>query len=100
VQDPNGQTTYFNYNEDDQMITMYYPDPNLHTIQSWTYDDAHNLTSRTTVHDSSDPNNPGYTQSFTYDIRGEEMGVASKHFTFNQVTLDVAQSRLPRRQGL
>jgi YD repeat-containing protein len=47
VQDPNhyggSLLTYFAYNESDQMITMYYPDPSLSIIQSWTYDDAHNL---------------------------------------------------------
>jgi RHS repeat-associated protein len=73
VRDPNGQTTYFQYNEADQMITMYYPDPTLHTIQSWGYDNAHNLTSRTTVHDST---YQGYTQSFTYDIRNRKTGMS------------------------
>ncbi len=74
VQDPKqygtSLATYFLYNEADQMTTMYYPDPSLTTIQSWTYDDAHNLTSRTTVHDST---TQGDTQSFTYDFRNRKI---------------------------
>ena len=71
VQDPNhyggSLLTYFDYNESDQMITMYYPDPSLSIVQSWTYDDAHNLASRTTVNNE--------TQSFTYDIRNRKTGM-------------------------
>jgi RHS repeat-associated protein len=57
--------TYFAYNESDQMIAMYYPDPTLTTLQQSSYDDAHNLASRTTV--------GGKTQSFTYDVRNRKI---------------------------
>ncbi len=61
--DPNGQPTWFTYNASDEKITMIYSD---HTqFQSWTYDDAHNLASRTTVN--------GETQSFTYDNRNRKV---------------------------
>src|SRR5581483_7233431 len=84
VQDPNhwggSLATYFAYNESDQMTTMYYPDPSHSITQSWTYDNAYNLTSRTTVH--------GETQSFTYDIRNRKTtmswsnGADSASFTY------------------
>ena len=69
VKDPKQQgtnlATFFEYNESDQMTRMYYP--GLTETQSWAYDDAHNLASRTTVH--------GETQSFTYDIRNRKVGM-------------------------
>jgi RHS repeat-associated protein len=72
VKDPKQQgttlATFFAYNESDQMIAMYYPDPTLTTLQQWSYDDAHNLASRTTV--------GGKTQSFTYDIRNRKTGMS------------------------
>jgi RHS repeat-associated protein len=72
VKDPKQQgtalATYLAYNESDQMIAMYYPDPTLTTLQQWSYDDAHNLASRTTV--------GGKTQSFTYDIRNRKTGMS------------------------
>jgi RHS repeat-associated protein len=71
VQDPNhwggSLATHFFYNESDELITMYYPDQ---SIQSWTYDDAHNLASRTTVHGAPE------TQRFTYDIRNRKTGMS------------------------
>ena len=65
-QDPEGQTTYFGYNESDQMNLMYYP--GLTQSQQWTYDDAHNLHSRTTVN--------GEIQSFAYDIRNRKTSMS------------------------
>ena len=59
VRDPNGNTTTFTYDASDQKIEMTYPGGTQ--SQSWTYDDAHNLKSRTTV--------GGKTQSFGYDNR-------------------------------
>jgi RHS repeat-associated protein len=68
VKDPKQQgtslVTYFAYDESDQRIAMYYPDPDLTTTQQWTYDDAHNLTSHTTV--------GGKTEQFAYDIRNRK----------------------------
>ncbi len=64
-QDGGSLATYFAYNESDQMIAMYYPDPNLTTLQQWSYDDAHNLASHTTV--SGDK-----TEQFTYDNRNRK----------------------------
>jgi RHS repeat-associated protein len=63
-QDGGSLATYFAYNESDQMIVMYYPDPNLTTLQQWSYDDAHNLVSHTTV--------GGKIEQFTYDIRNRK----------------------------
>jgi RHS repeat-associated protein len=72
VKDPNQHggslATFFQYNESDQLITMYYPDQSHSIVQSWTYDDAHNLTSRTTVNNE--------TQSFTYDNRNRKTGMS------------------------
>jgi RHS repeat-associated protein len=84
VKDPKQQgitlATYFVYNESDQMIAMYYPDPGLTEYQQWTYDDAHNLASRRTV--------AGEIQSFTYDIRNRKTDMSWDnqadwaHFTY------------------
>jgi YD repeat-containing protein len=70
VQDPNhwgvpGVATYFGYNESDQMNLMVYPGGTEY--QQWSYDDAHNLASRTTVHGAPE------IQRFTYDIRNRKV---------------------------
>lgn len=74
VQDPKQQgtqlATYFEYNESDEMIRMWYP--GLAEKREWSYDDAHNLKSRTTV--------GGKTQSFTYDIRNRKVGMTWDNF--------------------
>ena len=68
VQDPKQQGggpnagTYFEYNESDERIRMWYPGRTQK--QEWTYDDAHNLVSHTTV--------GGKTEQFTYDIRNRK----------------------------
>jgi RHS repeat-associated protein len=63
VTDPNGHHTTFTYDASDQKITMTYPGGTQ--SQSWAYDNAHNLKSRTTVHNE--------TQSFTYDNRNRKI---------------------------
>ncbi|MFZ0916979.1 MAG: hypothetical protein WAN04_08815, partial [Candidatus Udaeobacter sp.] len=62
--DPN-YTTTFEYNASDEKTKMTSPGG---SFQSWAYDDAHNLASRTTVH--------GEIQSFTYDIRNRKTGMS------------------------
>jgi RHS repeat-associated protein len=68
VQDPKQQgggvtaATYFEYNESDQQIRMWYPGQT--EKQEWTYDNAHNLVSHTTV--------GGKIEQFTYDIRNRK----------------------------
>jgi RHS repeat-associated protein len=63
VTDPKLQITTFNYDASDQKKKMTYPGGTQ--FQSWTYDDAHNLASRTTV--------GGKTQSFGYDNRNRKI---------------------------
>jgi RHS repeat-associated protein len=65
VRDPKGQTTGFAYNASDEKITMTYPGGTQ--SQSWTYDNAHNPASRTTV--------GGKTQTFTYDNRNRKIAM-------------------------
>jgi RHS repeat-associated protein len=72
--DPKGQTTYFAYNESDQMIALYYPDPNFLILQTWDYDDAHNLASRTTVNGNTNPSS-NEVQHFTYDNRNRKVSM-------------------------
>ena len=60
--DPGARQTTFDYDASDQKITMTYPGGTQ--SQSWTYDDAHNLVSRTTV--------GGKVEQFTYDIRNRK----------------------------
>ena len=62
VTDPGARQTTFDYDASDQKITMTYPGGTQ--SQSWTYDDAHNLVSRTTV--------GGKVEQFTYDIRNRK----------------------------
>ena len=62
VTDPGARQTRFDYDASDQKITMTYPGGIQ--SQSWTYDDAHNLVSRTTV--------GGKIEQFTYDIRNRK----------------------------
>jgi RHS repeat-associated protein len=68
VQDPKQQgggpdaATYFEYNESDERIRMWYP--GRVQKQEWTYDDAHNLASHATV--------AGKVEQFTYDIRNRK----------------------------
>jgi YD repeat-containing protein len=58
VKDGNNQQTTFEYDASDQKMKMTYPDL---SFQSWAYDDAHNLKSRTTVN--------GETKYFAWDNR-------------------------------
>ena len=69
-QDPKGQRTWFAYNEADQMIAMYYPDPNFVIFRTWAYDNAHNLANRTTVTGGTE------IQRFTYDNRNRKTGMS------------------------
>jgi RHS repeat-associated protein len=62
VKDGNIHTTTFAYDASDQKFTMTYP--NNGGIQSWAYDDAHNLKSHITV--------SGHTQYFAYDERNRK----------------------------
>jgi RHS repeat-associated protein len=67
---PNGDpnyTTIFAYNASDQRTRMTYPPVSGHSdFQSWDYDDAHNLKSRTTVN--------GEMLLFGYDNRNRKYG--------------------------
>jgi RHS repeat-associated protein len=65
VKDSNLHVTTFDYDASDQKTKMTYPGS---SYQSWAYDNAHNLKSRTTVH--------GETQSFTYDNRNRKTGMS------------------------
>ncbi len=62
VTDAKGKMTSFQYNASDEKIKMTYPEGTQ--FQSWVYDNAHNLASRTTVN--------GKTQSFVYDNRNRK----------------------------
>ena len=62
VTDPNVHYTSLYYDASDRKTPMTYND---NSTQGWTYDDAGNLESRTTVN----PVNPRETQCFGYDIR-------------------------------
>jgi YD repeat-containing protein len=62
VTDPGLRQTTFDYDASDQKKTMTYPGEIQ--SQSWTYDDVHNLMSRTTV--------GGKVEQFTYDIRNRK----------------------------
>ena len=66
VTDPRGKVTSFQYNASDERITMTYPGGTQ--SQSWVYDNAHNLASRTTVN--------GETQRFTYDNLNRKTGMS------------------------
>lgn len=67
IRDANNHTTTFAYNASDERIAMTYPGGG--GTQSWVYDDAHNLTSRTTVRGAPE------TQRFTYDLRNRKVGM-------------------------
>ena len=73
VLDPNGQTTYLGYNESDQLNEIVYP--GLIEFQSWAYDDAHNLASRTTVNGNANPAS-NEIQRFHYDIRNRKISMS------------------------
>jgi RHS repeat-associated protein len=62
IKDGNNHITTFDYDASDQKLTMTYPGGS--GTQSWAYDDAHNLITRTTVN--------GETQYFGYDIRNRK----------------------------
>lgn len=69
VRDPGAKVTTFEYDASDRKTKMIYPYPYPYPFntqyQSWTYDNAGNLTSRRTV--------GGPTQNFTtYDIRNRK----------------------------
>jgi RHS repeat-associated protein len=65
VTDPRGKLTSFHYNASDERITMTYPGGTQ--SQSWVYDNAHNLASRTTVAGGTE------IQRFYYDIRNRKI---------------------------
>jgi RHS repeat-associated protein len=67
IRDAKNHTTTFAYNASDERIAMTYPGGG--GTQSWVYDDAHNLTSRTTVRGAPE------TQRFTYDLRNRKVGM-------------------------
>src|SRR4029077_19059665 len=67
VTDPGLRQTTFEYDASDQKRTMTYPGGIQ--SQSWTYDDAHNLMSRTTV--------GGKVEEFTYDSRNRKETMTS-----------------------
>jgi uncharacterized protein (TIGR02594 family) len=65
VTDGESHNTTFEYDPSGLKTKMTYPD---NSTQSWTYDDAHNLKSRTTVAV------PPETQNFAYDNRNRKTG--------------------------
>jgi YD repeat-containing protein len=65
VKDGNLHVTTFDYDASDQRRKMTYQGG---SYQSWAYDDAHNLKTRTTV--------SGKIQSFTYDNRNRKTGMS------------------------
>jgi RHS repeat-associated protein len=67
VTDPRNKIISFQYNASDERITMTYPGGTQ--SQSWVYDNAHNLASRTTVHGAPE------IQHFTYDNRNRKTGM-------------------------
>jgi len=67
VTDGNGQPYKFKYDAAGLKTQMTYPN---NSSQSWAYDDAHNLKSRTTVAGGSE------IQNFLYDIRNRKTGEA------------------------
>jgi RHS repeat-associated protein len=66
VKDGENRQTTFAYDASDRRITMTYP--NTSQFQSWAYDDAHHMKSRTTVN--------GKTEYFAYDNRNRKSGRA------------------------
>jgi RHS repeat-associated protein len=78
VMDSNLQITLFEYDASDRRKKMTYPGNSQ--FQSWNYDNAGNLASRTSV--------GGSTQSFTYDNRNRKIGMSwspvgdSANFTY------------------
>jgi RHS repeat-associated protein len=84
--DPNF-TTSFEYNPSDQKTKMTYPPGG--SFQSWAYDDAHNMKSRTTVH--------GEAEYFAYDNRNRKYGRAWENLSGEwALYLPDAASRLRR----
>ena len=85
VLDERGKTTSFLYNPSDEKITMTYHGGTQ--SQSWLYDNAHNLASRTTVNGNANPSS-NETQHFTYDNRNRKTsmywdnGADSASFTY------------------
>ena len=69
ITDPNFHYTWLYYDASDRKIQMMYHD---NSTQLWTYDDAGNLGSRTTVN----PVNPREIQSFGYDIRNRKISMS------------------------
>jgi RHS repeat-associated protein len=83
--DPN-YTTTFEYDASDQKTKMTYPGG---SFQSWAYDDAHNMKSRTTVH--------GETKYFYNDNRNRKYGEAWENLSGEwALYLPDAASRLRR----
>jgi RHS repeat-associated protein len=83
VTDERTKPTAFQYNASDEKTTMTYPllpGQQQADTQSWVWDNAHNLASRTTVH--------GETQSFSYDTLNRKTDmrwsntVDSAHYTY------------------
>ncbi len=68
ITDPNVHYTWLYYDASDRKTQMTYHDG---STQQWTYDDAGNLSSRTTVN----PVNPREAQNFSYDIRNRKVGM-------------------------
>jgi RHS repeat-associated protein len=83
VTDERNKPTAFQYNASDEKTMMTYPllaGQQQADTQSWVWDNAHNLASRTTVH--------GETQSFSYDSLNRKTDmrwsntVDSAHYTY------------------
>jgi len=68
VRDANFRITWFQYNASDEKTGMTYPNG---SYQSWSWDNAHNLASRTTVNGNSNPGS-NEIQRFDYDNRNRK----------------------------
>jgi RHS repeat-associated protein len=90
VKDPKLQVTTFSYDASDQKIKMTYPGGTQ--SQSWTYDAAHNLASRTTV--------GGKTQSFGYDGRNRKQTMVwSNQAEWTYFAYDAASRLVTAKNG-
>jgi RHS repeat-associated protein len=72
VVDERGKVTSFQYNPSDEKTTMSYTGPSPAPFQSWVWDDAHNLASRTTVNGNAHPTS-NEVQRFSYDCRNRKI---------------------------
>lgn len=95
VTDAKWQVTTFEYDASDRKTKMTYHGNTQY--QSWTYDAAGNLSSRTTV---GTLQAPGKTQSFTYDIRNRKTEMRwSNNAEWAQFGYDDASRLLTAKNG-